>query len=135
MKIQRMWSVNAASIALLSAVAGAQTPPRTTSSIPATTSTIAPQGPVQRITFAEAIDLALKQNLTVRQAENTVDLQNISARQTGLGLIPNLSFNLNGGDSYGRAFDPATGNITNKNTQSINTGVQSNVTLFDFNGT
>jgi outer membrane protein len=135
MKIQRMWSVNAASIALLSAVAGAQTPPRTTSSIPATTSTLTPQGPVQRITFAEAVDLALKQNLAVRQAENTVDLQNISARQAGQGLIPNLNFSVGGNNSYGRAFDPTTGNITNKNTQSANTGVSSGFTVFDFGRT
>jgi outer membrane protein len=134
MKIQRMWSVNAASIALLSAVAGAQTPPRT-SSIPATTSTITPQGPVQRITFAEAIDLALKQNLAVRQQENTVELQNISARQQALGLIPNLNFSVGGNNSYGRSFDPTTGNITNKNTQSANTGVSSGFTLFDFGRT
>jgi outer membrane protein len=131
MKIQRMWSVGAACIALLSAVASAQT----TSAIPATTSTLTPQGPVQRITFAEAIDLALKQNLAVRQAENTVDLNNISARQTGLGLIPNLNFNVNGSNSYGRSVDPNTFTISNKNTQFVSTGVSSNFTLFDFSAT
>ena len=133
MKIQRIPAALAA-IVTFAAGARAQTPPRT-SSVPAATSTIAPQGPVQRITFAEAIDLALKQNLAVRQAENTVELSALTARQQGLGLVPNLNFNVNGSNSYGRSVDPNTFTISNKNTQGVSTGVSSNFTLFDFSAT
>src|SRR4051812_49391018 len=62
MKIQRMWSVAVATLLVSSAPAVAQT---------------------QRITFTDAITIALRQNLTVRQAENTVENNRLAVSQAG----------------------------------------------------
>ena len=114
MKIQHMWSMAVATILVGAATATAQ---------------------VQRITFNEAITIALRQNLTVRQAENTVELQQLAVSQAGQSLRPNLNFNLGGGNAVGRSFDQSTATIVTKNTQSVNSGISSNMLLFDFNRT
>ncbi|HET9423762.1 MAG TPA: TolC family protein [Gemmatimonadaceae bacterium] len=114
MKIQRILA--AASVMTLAGVATAQQ---------------TPAGAVERITFQQAIEIALRQNLTVRQAENTLENANLAARQAGQPLWPNLNFSLNGSNSFGRAFDPSTGNIYSEQTRSASSGVSSSFTLFD----
>jgi outer membrane protein len=111
MKIQRILAVAAASITVSTAAAAQQQ--------------------VEKITFEQAINIALKQNLTVRQAENNLENANLAARQAGQPLWPNLNFSLNGNNSFGRAFDPTTGNIYSEQTRSASSGVSSSFTLFD----
>ena len=118
MKIQRIWAVAAASVVTLSTAATAQQAP-------------AASPPVERITFQQAIDIALRENLTVRQAENNVDNATLAARQAGQALRPDLRFSASGNNSFGRAFDNSTGEIYNEQTRSANSSVSSSVTLWD----
>jgi outer membrane protein len=112
MNYQRMWSFAVASVLTLSSAAVAQQQ-------------------VEKITFQQAIEIALKQNLTIRQAEANLESAEIGARLQGLSLIPDLRFSVGAGNSFGRVFDPGSGTLTNKNTQSTQTSVQTGMTLWD----
>jgi outer membrane protein len=87
--------------------------------------------PSQQITFDDAIAIALRQNTTLRQANNTAALNAANVRQQRLSLLPDLRFNTSTGQNYGRTFSEEEGRILNQTTQSVNAGVSSSVTLFN----
>lgn len=89
------------------------------------------QQPIERITFPQAIELALKQNQAVRNAENQLELQDLAVAQSRQSLKPNLSLSLNGSNSVGQSFDPTTVSLITKQTQSTNTSLSSSYSLFD----
>lgn len=102
-------------ITALAAAAGAQSP--------------APAG--KRITLDDAIGIALQQNTAVRQAENSSDLSAATVHEQKLQLLPSLNLNMSGANNLGRNFSQSDGAIVNQQTQSLNTGVSSSLTLFD----
>src|SRR5258708_1368075 len=116
MKTQRMWWM--AGVSLLMSAAPL----------------LAPAAP-QRVTFADAIQIALKQNLTVRQAENTLELQQATVSQLRQTLLPSFGFSVGGNDVVGRQFNTNEGRITTQQTQSVSPGVGSNFLVFDANRT
>ena len=77
------------------------------------------------------MQIALRQNVTVRQAENATDLSAASVRQARMQFLPNLSLNTNTSTNVGRGFDQTEGRIVNQTTQSVGAGVSSGVTLFN----
>jgi len=97
------------------------------------TSTLGAQAapPAQQITFDDAISIALRQNTTLRQANNTAALNSASVKQQRLSFLPDLRFNTSTGQNYGRTFSEEEGRILNQTTQSVNAGVSSSVTLFN----
>ena len=119
-----------AAIAVSASALGAQNAPAR----PATTSTsIAqqPNAPTQTIGFSDAIAIALRQNTTLRQANNTAALNSATTRQQRLSFLPDLRFNSSTGQNYGRTFSQDEGRILNQTTQSMNAGVSSSLTLFN----
>lgn len=106
--------------------AGAQATPPDSTLVAAQTN-----APTQTITFDDAVRIALRQNTTLRQANNTAELNQASVRQQRLQFLPDLRFSTNTGQNYGRAFSEEEGRILNQTTQSVNAGVQSSVTLFN----
>ena len=101
-----------AAVSLAAGVARADDPPRT-------------------ITFEEAIGIALKQNITVRQAQNATALDAASVRQQRMQFLPSLSMNAGTSGNLGRNFSETEGRIVDQTTQSVNGGISSSVTLFD----
>jgi outer membrane protein len=89
-----------------------------------------PRAP-QRVTFTDAISIVLKQNITVRQAQNTAALSDASVSQAKQAFLPDLRLNMSGANSVGRNFNQNEGTIINQQTQSMNAGVSSSITLFD----
>ena len=85
----------------------------------------------QRITFDDAISIALKQNIAVRQAANAADLSDATVKQQKLQLLPDLRLSVSGADNVGRNFSQSDGAIVNQQTQSLSSGVSSSFTLFD----
>jgi outer membrane protein len=83
------------------------------------------------ITFEDAVQIALKQNITLALAQNTVASDAATVRGARLSFLPNLQVSTNGGQTYGRNFDETTGNVLNRNNQSLNAGISSSVTLFN----
>ena len=84
-----------------------------------------------RITFDDAIGLALERNVAVRQATNAVSLDETAVRQQRIQRLPDLRLQMSGANNVGRNFSQADGAIVNQQTQSLNTGLASSFTLFD----
>lgn len=85
----------------------------------------------QTITYQEALRLALSQNIAVKQAENASSLGEATVRQQKLQLLPDFRLSVSGANNVGRNFSQSDGAIINQQTQSLNSGVSSSVTLFD----
>jgi len=83
------------------------------------------------ITFEDAIAIALKQNIAVRQAQNAAQLGDATVKQQKMQLLPDLRLNVNGSNNVGRNFSQSDGAIVNQQTQSLNTGLSTSLTLFD----
>jgi len=109
-------------------VIGAQTLPPAT-----TTSSLSGQtgGQTQTITFDDAIRIALQQNTTLEQANNTAALDAANVRQSRLSFLPDLRLTTNTGQNYGRSFSEEEGRIIDQTTQSLTAGLSSSVTLFN----
>lgn len=112
MNYQRMWSFAVASVLTLSSAAAAQQQ-------------------AEKITFQQAIELALKQNLDVRRAENALELADISVSQSRASYQPDFRLGLSGSNNFGRSFDQTTGTIANENKQSAGSQLSSGYTLYD----
>ena len=90
-----------------------------------------PNAPSQTITFDDAIRIALRQNTTLLQANNSAALSSATVRQQRLSFLPDLRFTTNTGQNYGRTFSEDEGRIIDQTTQSVNASVSSSVTLFN----
>ena len=89
-----------------------------------------PRAP-QRVTFTDAISIALKQNISVRQAQNSAAMSDAAVSQAKQAFLPDLRLSVSGANSVGRNFNQSEGAIINQQTQSMNAGVSSSLTLFD----
>ncbi len=116
-------------MALVAAPLWAQNTPRQTTARP--TLTAQTSAPTQTITFDEAISIALRQNTTLKQANNSSALNSATVRQQRLSFLPDLRFNTTTGQNYGRGFSETEGGIIDQTTQSLNAGISSSVTLFN----
>ena len=92
---------------------------------------LAGQSAPQRITFDDAVGIALKQNVTVRQAENATELEQTAVRQSQLAFLPDLRFNVSGSGNLGRNFNQTEGTIVDQTTGAMSTGISSSVTLWN----
>jgi outer membrane protein len=117
----------AGSLAAFSTVAGAQ---QTTAPIVPTTPTAQA---AEQITFQQAIDIALKQNVAIMQAENSVELSRLTVTQAANTWQPTFSLGVSGQNTIGQQFDVNTGTRYTTNTQGAGASVGSNFTLFDPN--
>src|SRR6266446_744260 len=85
----------------------------------------------RRITFNDAIAIALEQNIAVKQAKNATLLTAATVQQQKMQLLPDLRLNVNGADNIGRNFSQTEGAVIDQQTQSMNTSISSSMTLFD----
>ena len=111
MKTQRMWWMAGASLLMSAAPILAQAP--------------------QKVTFADAIQIALKQNLTVRQMENNLLVQQATANQARNNLLPDFSFRTSASDNVGQQFNSNVGKLTTQQTQSVSPNVSSSFLVYD----
>src|SRR3954466_11228202 len=77
----------------------------------------------QKITFDEAINIALRQNGTLRQAENAAAQSSTVVSTRKMAMLPSLNLSTSTAASVGRTFDQSAGAIVDKTTQSLNAGV------------
>ncbi len=97
---------------------------------PAAAQPLAPS-PGTPITLTDAVQIALRQNVTVRQGRNTIDQSATNVRQARMQFLPNFSVSTGTATNVGRNFDQNEGRIINKTSQSVNAGLSSGVTLFN----
>lgn len=83
------------------------------------------------ITFSEAVEIALRQNGTLRQAVNAAALDTVSVRQQKMQFLPSVSFSTSGSQSYDRSPTTVGGGAGNTLTSGLNAGVSSSYTLYN----
>jgi outer membrane protein len=83
------------------------------------------------ITFQDAIRIALEQNISVRQAQNSAALGKVDVSEARGQFLPDLRFSTTGAKNFGRSFDQTEGQIVNQTTKSMSLGVNTSVVVFD----
>lgn len=99
--------------------------------VPVTTQAVAQSATNQRIEFKDAIAIALKSNLAVRQAQNASDLGDATVAQQKQQLLPDLRLSLSGAENVGRSFNQSEGTVVDQQSQALSSGLSSSLTLFD----
>ena len=88
-------------------------------------------GGPQRITYDDAVAIALKQNVSIKQAENATQLSDATVSQQRNAFLPNLSLSVTGANNVGRNFSQSEGAIINQQSQALSSGLSSSLTVFD----
>lgn len=84
----------------------------------------------QKITLLQATELALQNNLQIKQAQLSEALSVEDLKQSQLALYPTLNAGNNLNFNFGRSIDPLTNQFVNQATTSTNGNLFSGVTLF-----
>lgn len=90
-----------------------------------------PAQTAQVINFRDAIRIALDRNTSLRIARNSSELDEVTVRQERAQRVPDFRFNTSTAQTYGRTFNQSEGRVENRSTQTVNTGVQSSMMLYD----
>ncbi len=85
----------------------------------------------RRVTFDEAVRIALDQNLQLKRADNVVRLQEISVSRNRMDFFPNLTFSAGGTQQYGRNFSLQEGAFINETSEFASLGASSSINLFN----
>ncbi len=90
----------------------------------------------RQITFNDAVNIALDQNVTIKRATNTVNLQAVTVRQERADFLPDLNFSTRANRNWGLTFDLTSGQLVRDQTDGFSLGLNTGVTVFDgFNNT
>lgn len=87
--------------------------------------------PAQEYTIQQCIDIAVKNNLRLRQAKLGVQSSQVDVKQAGAAMLPNLNASFGENFNFGRNIDPVSNTYISNNTQSTNMGLNSSVTVFN----
>ncbi len=85
----------------------------------------------QFIALKDAIDIALEQNIELQRSAHQVASSAISLGQSKEAFFPDLSASASASQSYSRSHDPMTDVTENRESQSLNLGFSTRLTLFD----
>src|SRR5215212_12185814 len=84
--------------------------------------------PGAKIGLQDAIGIALKQSVLVRQSENAVASSATGVSEAKNAFLPTLALNTSSARSVGRA---GTSSVGSSSAQSLNTGISSSFTVFN----
>lgn len=93
--------------------------------------TAALPAPGQTLGLKQCIDIALQNNIQIRQGQLNVQGADLNVKQAQFNLYPNLNFNANGQFSNGRVVDPFTNIAGNQQITQSSYQVNSQVTLYN----
>ena len=91
-------------------------------------STAQSTAPGAKIALQDAIGIALRQSVLVKQSENAVASSENGVSQARNAFLPSLALNTSSARSVGRA---GTSSVGSSSSQSLNTGLSSSFTVFD----
>ncbi|MFM7329450.1 MAG: TolC family protein, partial [Bacteroidota bacterium] len=72
------------------------------------------------LTLQECIDIALQNNLQVKQGYFNLKSAEISLRQSRMSLLPTVNLGSSLGKNFGRAINPVTNAFINRNSNTLN---------------
>lgn len=84
-----------------------------------------------RLSLQEAVNIALKNNISVKQSENQVLLNGLQLQQSRFNQLPNASGNINESFNFGRSLDPFTNTFVDRNINYNQLSLGGNVTIFN----
>jgi len=84
--------------------------------------------PGAKIGLQDAIEIALRQSVLVKQSENAVASSTTGVSEAKNAFLPTLALNTSSARSVGRA---GTSTIGSSSSQSLNTGLSSSITVFN----
>ena len=79
-----------------------------------------------------AVEYALKNNISVRQADLQARFSELNLKQNKAGQFPNLNFSGSVGYRLGRSENPTTGVLEDNNFLNLGMQLQSQVTIFNW---
>ena len=85
----------------------------------------------ERITLEQAIQIAIENNITLKQAENRMDIQDANVKSAQMDFLPNLNAGLNGNRNTGRQFVQETLSYDDLTTLSSGGSLQTSIVVFD----
>ncbi len=90
------------------------------------------QDTTNRWTLRKAVDYAVKNNLTVHQADIQRMYADIDLNQANMAKLPTLGGSVSAGYSFGLSDNPVTGTLESSNFFSTQAGLQTNYTIFNW---
>mgnify|MGYP003950811201 CR=1 FL=1 len=94
--------------------------------------TLAQERKVVKLSFEECLEIALENNLQLKQSELNQKSQKIGLLQSQLSQLPSINLSGNYGNNWGRSVDPTTNQFTT--TESYYTGISGFTQFQLFNG-
>ena len=83
------------------------------------------------VTLEEAIALAIDASTEVARAELAEQSGTLAERGARTDRLPSLSFSATPSQSYGLTFDQTTGQLASQTSESLQTGLSANITIYD----
>lgn len=84
-----------------------------------------------KLGLQQAVDIALKNNISVKQSENQVLLNNLQLNQSRFNQLPNASGNINESFNFGRSLDPFTNTFVDRNINYNQVSLSGNAAIFN----
>jgi outer membrane protein len=84
-----------------------------------------------KLSLQEAVNIALKNNISVKQSENQVLLTDLQMQQSKFNQLPIASGNVSEFFNFGRSIDPFTNTYVSKSINYNSLGVNGNVTIYN----
>ena len=85
----------------------------------------------RRITFDEAVRVALDQNYFLNRSANNVEAQTINVAREKWNFWPNLNFSSSSGQNRGRRFIPELNSITSSASTSLSSSISAGLNVFN----
>src|SRR6201986_855753 len=82
-------------------------------------------------TLQKCLDIAIKNNLQIKQSNQNAELARIDYRQAIENLLPNISGSANRSFNNGRAISPLTNSYVNQSATNDSYGLSGSITLFN----
>lgn len=95
-------------------------------------SIIQAQNNTEKWDLRKCVDYAMKNNISVKQAEVQARIVAIQAKQLELFKYPSVSFNTNLGPQFGRSIDPTTNTYSNTELFAQSYGVQGGIQVYNW---
>ena len=87
---------------------------------------------IEKWDLRKCVDYALKNNISVRQADVQARFSALALKQTRATALPSFNFSSSAGNSFGLSNNPATGILENSSFFNIGAQLQSQVTIFNW---
>jgi outer membrane protein len=89
------------------------------------------QDVTSRLTLQQAVDIAVKNNIQVKQSSLRLETAEINRKQARAEMLPNINGNFNYGWNNGRNIDPFTNTYVNQQIQGSNISASGQWSLFN----